>query len=258
MIVQRTFKKGYAEELASAVREGNNLDLYAQEKFPYESDQVVIIPTLAHPDGLLDKMIPTPQGDCDSAIALYEAYPNLTPLQASDRTFWIYLAHVDLFPYIQKRFPKVMESSFEDVQYVLNHWFFTKDGQLRHSLSGLWWLTHLSVDESASGSEKYKFTRYIFRDYTFRTNFANYSLAKHKEALMGYFQFMMDNPDVSGSFLKERNRFITKHFNKVGGTRLLSTLPREYFIEELERIRPQILNITSSSKGIEGDDDAFE
>lgn len=255
MILQRTFKKNYVESLLDAVRNGQNLDLYAHETFDYDAEQVVMIPNVAYPEGLIEKLVPNTQGDLQSAIALYEAYPNLTPLQASDRSFWIYLAHADLFSYVQQRFPKVKEEGFYNKQYILDHWFFGQ-GTIMQVLSGLWWLTHLSVDEE--GSDKYKYTAQIFRDYSMRTNFAQYTFARHKEAVIGYLQFMIDNPDVFGSFFKERNRFVTKHFNKIGGSRLLSTLPRDYFYDELMHIKDQITEVTAStSKSNEPVDDSF-
>ncbi|MBD5176973.1 MAG: DUF4357 domain-containing protein [Bacteroidales bacterium] len=245
MIVQRTFKKSYAEALAAAVKQGTNLNLYALEEFPYDKDQVAIIPNLAHPEGLLDKMIPTPQGDFQSAVALYEAFSGLTPLLASDKSFWIYLAHVDLFPYVQKRFPKVMKEEGRTSQLITVRWFFADKGFIRNALASLWWFVYLTVDEE--NNDKYKYTRLFFSNYEFRTNFAQYTIVRHKEFVIGYFQFLMDNPDVMLSFFKHRNRFITKYFNKLGGTRLLSTLPREYFYEELVRIKPQIMAVTTTS-----------
>jgi hypothetical protein len=244
MLVQRTFKQEYVEELATAVKKGQGLERYAAESFDYDSRQVVIIPSLQHPEGLVEKMIPTTAGDFVSAVALYEAYPNISLIQASDRAFWIYLAHTDLFQYVQNRFSKVKEDDFNNAQYILDHWFFA-GGMLMQSLSGLWWMVHISIDELASGDEKYKYTQTIFRDYTLRTNFAQYSLARHKEAVFGYLQFIMDNPELFSTFFKVKNRFVTKYFNKVGGARLLSTLPREYFYEELQKISSDISKINT-------------
>jgi hypothetical protein len=256
MLVQRTFKREYVEELAAAVKSGQGLERYAAETFDYDSDQVVIIPTLRHPEGLIDKMIPVASADCDSAIALYEAYPSLTPLQASDRAFWTYLTHVDLFQYVQARFPKVKEPDFDSIPYVYDHWFCGDDWTWRHPLASLWWFVYQTIDEDSD--DKYKYTRFFFTSFGFRTNFAKYSIARCKEAVFGYFQFLMDNPDITASYLKPRNRFITKYLNKLGGSRLLSSLPREAFYNELKRIKPQILAITSYSLNDEVDDEETE
>lgn len=246
MIAQRTFKRAYVDTLADNVRNGYNLDLYGRASFPYDSEEVVIIPTLRYPEGLLDKMIPTSQGDYASAIALYEAYPNLTPLQASDKAFWTYLTHVDLFEYVQSRYPKVKEEGFDNVNYVLNHWFYIADWVKVHPLASLWWYVYLTYDET--NDDPYKYTRIFFSSYEFRTNFVQYSIARHKEALFGYFDFLLENKEILAQFFKGRNRFITKYLNKLGGSRLLSTLPREFFKHELNRIKPQILAVTTTSK----------
>lgn len=247
MIVQHTFKKAYAESLADDVKNGRNLDLYGLESFPYDPEQVMMIPTLRYPEELKQKMVPTPQGDFASAIALYEAYPGLTPLQASDKAFWTYLTHVDLFEYVQARYPKVKEEGFDNVNYVLYHWFYGSDWIKVHPIASLWWYVHLTVDESL-GKEKYKYTRFFLSNYEFRTNFVQYSIARHKEAVIGYFDFLMDNRDVMAQSFKARNRFITKYLNKLGGSKLLSTLPREFFKEELTKLKPQILAVTGTVK----------
>lgn len=246
MANQKTFKKGYCDLLTEQVRSGESISLYGEEVFPYDETQVVMIPSLEHPEGLLEKMIPTSDGDCESAIALYEAYPGLTPLLANDRSFWYYLTHVELFTYMQKRYPKVFDPVAVDANYIINHWFFGKEWYVRSTLPALWWIVYLTVDNESV--DKYKYTRFFFSHYDFRSNFANYSISRHKEALIGYFDFLMDNPVIMRQFSQPRNRFITKHLNKLGGSRLLSTLPREYFYDELTRIKPQILAITSSSE----------
>lgn len=244
MLLQRTFKKNYAESLLDAVRNGQDLSKYADDYFVYDQDQVVMIPGIEYPEGLIDKMIPTPQGDCESAIALYEAYPDLTPLQAADKSFWTYLTHVDLFSYVQARYPKVKEVGFDDVQYIINHWFTIKEWTARHPLASLWWFVHQTIDEGAN--DPYKYTRFFFTNYTFRTNFAKYSIARHKEAVFGYFDFLMQNSEVYSQYMEARNRFVTKHLNKLGGTKLLSTLPRDYFFNELVSIKDQILEVNGT------------
>ena len=253
MLVQRTFKKEYVDELAAAVKSGVNFDKYAAESFDYDTDQVVIIPTLIHPEGLLERMIPNSQYDCESAIALYEAYPNLTPLQASDKAFWMYLTHVDLFAYVQERFPKVKDPDFDSIPYLYDHWFCGDDWTWRHPLASLWWFVDKTIDENSE--DKYKYTRVFFSNYEFRTNFAKYSISRCKEAVFGYFEFLLDNPEIMKQAFKYRNRFITKYLNKLGGSRLLSVLPRDSFYDELSSIKRQILAVTSGPSGDEDNED---
>lgn len=253
MIAQRTLKKAYADSLADNVKNGLSLHYYGEDSFPYDSEEVVIIPTVRHPEGLLEKMMPTPQGDFESAVALFEAYKDISPLQASDRSFWAYLAHVDLFDYVKTRFPKIKVQGEPDRQYIWNHWISPKDWPHRHPLASLWWAVYMTIDETDL-EDKYKYTRFFFKYYTFRTNFSKYTIARHKELLIGYFDFLINNPEITSQYMEARNRFITKHFNKLGGTRLLSSLKREFFKEELNRIKSQILAVTGTITDEEDED----
>lgn len=256
MLLQRTFKKNYAESLLDAVRNGQDLHKYAENYFVYDQDQVVMLPGIEYPEGLIEKMIPTPQGDCESAIALYEAYPELTPLQASDKAFWVYLSHADLFSFVQARYPKVKEENFDDIQYVISHWFFGEKWMYRHPIASLWWFVNQTIDKD-NPEDKYKYTRFFFTQYEFRTNLIHFSMSRINEALFGYFDFLMDNPEIMSQFFKNRNRFVTKHLNKLGGVKLLSSLPRDFFYSELVNIKSQILDVTGSSDKDEDSENDF-
>ena len=67
------------------------------------------------------------------------------------------------------------------------------------------------------------------------------------QGMLGILDFLKDNPDVFENKMEERGRFIASHFNKLGGTVLLSAMPRAFFSEELERIKSNIINCKSTS-----------
>ena len=96
MALQKVFKEAYVEALRSSIDPDN----YAGETFVFDETQVRYMANVHHPEGLQEKM--TPDNLLESAIALYEAYPDLTPLSASKMELWAYLSHVDLFEYMQK------------------------------------------------------------------------------------------------------------------------------------------------------------
>lgn len=239
MQLQKTFTNQYLTTLVEEAKAGVSLHKYAEENFVYDKAQVLRIPHLAFPENLVKKMIPNSQADFQSAIALYEAYPNMTPLQASDRSFWAYLTHVDLFEYVQQRFPEVLKENFINSNYIGNHWLFS-NGIIHNALSGLWWTVYLTIDDESG--DRYRFTEFIFKNGSF-DKFVPSLLARHKEAMYGIIQYLMDDTDVSGNFLKQRGYYIMKHFNKLGGVRLLSALDRNFFYNELKRIRPILLDI---------------
>lgn len=243
--LQRTFKTKYVDQLLEQAKSGETLSQYALDVFPIEEENVLYIPSIVHPVGLLEKMNPAIEKDFESAVALYEAYPNLSPLQASDKSFWIYLAHTELFPYVQNRYPEVLANDFHNSKYVLDHWFFG-EGVLNHALAGLWWAVYFSVNEENT-EHKYDCTQFIFsRDSNFRNNlFVNYLLFRHKEATLGILQFLMEDKELCLTFFRKKISYIIKYFNKLGGTRQLVSLDRDFFYQELKRIRPQIMAIPS-------------
>ena len=80
MALQKTFKEKYANQLQYEAKQGIGIDRYTKSEFEYDKSQILMIPTIEQPEGLLDKM--NPSDDLVSAKKLYEAYENITPLQA--------------------------------------------------------------------------------------------------------------------------------------------------------------------------------
>lgn len=96
MELQKVFKKSYMEEL----RRNIHVSDYQGESFPYDPSKVKSLANVYKPEGLLDRL--DPEDDFTSAVELYKAFSTVTPLLASLPDLWVYLAHVDLFPYVQK------------------------------------------------------------------------------------------------------------------------------------------------------------
>ena len=234
MGLQKVFRESYVKILRDNVRTGQSLPAYSEKEFPYDKSMVRSI-ALSQPVGLLDKM------DCGddlaSAKALYEAYPEMTPLLASNDAFWIYLTHVDLFTYIQTRWPKVLRGE-ADSDYIENHWF--QGGRPETVLSGLWWSVYCTIDKERGEERKYEITDFLFKHIHFR-ELAATSLFRHKEAVIGIMEFLMENPELSESYTKWRIRYIMKYFNQLGAVKVLSYLDRNFFKSELEKIKETLL-----------------
>ena len=85
---QKAFTKEYADELMQNIE--TNLGLYIKDGFDYKKDAVVDLHFDA-PDNLLEDMRPyissSASIEVDAAIKLYEAYKDLTPLEASYKPF---------------------------------------------------------------------------------------------------------------------------------------------------------------------------
>ena len=113
MATQKTFNDSYANSLNEKVARGEDLQLYLNKDFTIDESQTQWVGGLVQPEGLLDKMmaLTNKSQDLDAAITLYESFRQLRPVLASEKTFWIYLGHVDLYPYMHQRFPRNRLSS---------------------------------------------------------------------------------------------------------------------------------------------------
>ena len=158
MSLQKTFRARYAQQLEDEAKSGVGIERYTKPEFDFDKKQVLMIPTIEQPVGLLDKM--DPKDDYKSAIALFEAYKGLTLLQAQDYSFWTYLAHADLFPYVQAKNNEMLKPGFNDAAYITNHVFKGFGGLIYHPLAGLWWDVYCTYD--ANLEDPYKYTKYIF------------------------------------------------------------------------------------------------
>jgi len=237
MAKQTIFKPKYVQRLKTEL----NVDFYKSNEFVYDKNQVYMFPNIEQTVGLIEKL--DVNDDCKTAIAIYEAFENLEPIQASDERLWVYLAHADLYPYMVKRWNAVQNGTAKDPQnYILNHWFLSTSAQsslLRHAIAGLWWSAYLSVDESKE--DKYELTKVLFRQLDFPTRtLGTYKLGRHKEAVLGILEFIQENEDLFKSKFEPKTRFVTKHLNVIGGVKPISYYDRHFFKSELEKVSDSI------------------
>lgn len=237
MAKQFIFKDKYAQKLKNEVQASSSIDHYKSSEFVYDKKQVLMLPNIEKPEWLLGKL--DAKDDCQTAIYIYEAFQRLEPIQASDERLWVYLAHVDLYPYLIKRWGGVYNNKAENpTSYILEHWFFEK-GFLRNALAGFWWLVYLSVDETKP--DKYELTRILFRQLDFATRTLGlYKLARHKEAVIGVLEFINENNLLFEKAFQEKARFIMKYLNLIGGVKPIAYYKRDFFKSELQKVSENI------------------
>ena len=135
-----------------------------------------------------------------------------------------------------------MEDPEGSSKYILDHWFIaspTQNNFLRHGLAGLWWGAHLSYDETRK--DKYELTRVLFKQLDFVTRTLGvYSLARHKEAVIGILEYMVENQESFEKHFQEKSRFLTKYFNQIGGTKPISYFDRNFFKAALHSAEDRI------------------
>lgn len=243
MAYQKLFRTKYVDQLIDQVNKGINLEDFYGICFNYDESQVLSAPRIFQPEGLKYKM--KPDDNCASGIALFEAFPTISALQAADNRLWIYLAIADLFSYVKNKWaselpdkndPERVEKMKSNIRI---HWFgLQKDSitfaPMRHALSNLWWSVYISVDRKAQTLEdKYKYTKLLFKNENFRTRTAVGFLGRNREALYGILDFMEQSPEM---FLGKKEitfNEITKFLNCLGGSLQLSFMKRDFFLKQL-------------------------
>lgn len=233
MALQTILKKSYIEKIFDEVEIGIGLNRFREDSFPIDEEYLLVTPQVKHPENLLMKMVPTTDGDFQSAVELYNAYKSLTPLQAINPQFWESLTLTDLFPYMQKRWG-LKEISDDDTlkKAILNHFTIKSHGLIRHGLGGLWWLVHMTVDEERDNH--YELTKMLFKNYTLRYIRLGISkVIQHKEAAIGILQYLKDNESKITSMENVANA-LTSYFNKLGAVKQLTFLDRDFFYHEME------------------------
>jgi hypothetical protein len=228
---QRILRKRIMDQLVSGVKSGEAINLFRNNEFQIDDKNTLIMPHIERPIGLTQRMNSDREADLESAIALYEAYSNLTPLEAAEPAFWNYLALTDLYPYLRDRWPKVYrrEVGTNEINYILDH-FLVQDKSsdlMRGHLSGLWWSVYLSLDGSNT-EDIYHLTKVMFWNQTLRTRtMGNYLLARKKELALGLLSYCKERGKVNfGNFEKEHQE-LTEYLNLIGGTKRLAYFSRE-------------------------------
>ena len=250
MATQKTFTDSYASSLNEKVTRGEDLQLYLNNDFVIDESQTQWVGGLVQPEGLLDNMLnySDKSQDLQAAITLYESFRQLRPVVASEKPFWIYLGHVDLYPYMHRRFlSDVSRKLLKDPtksSVILNHWFFPREF-VRNHLAGMWWDVKCTVVET--DSDPYAFTRTLFRYYDMRSvNFANFKMFRNKAQVKGILKCIGEHPEIFDTYSQDRVRYVTKFFNRLGASKQLIALPWQFFYDTVESLLDEVSKITDS------------
>ena len=252
MATQKTFTDSYTSSLNEKVSRGEDLQLYLNNSFVYDESQTQWVGGLVQPEELLDNMLKysDKSQDLQAAITLYEGFRQLRSVVASEKPFWIYLGHADLYPYMHKRFlndvARLLQKDPTKPSVILNRWFFPREF-VRNHLAGMWWDVKCTIDET--DSDPYVYTRTLFHYYDMRSiNFANFKMFRNKAQVRGILKCIGEHPEIFDTFSQDRIRYVTKYFNRLGATKQLIALPWEFFYNTVESLLDEISQVTDSGK----------
>lgn len=150
--------------------------------------------------------------DLTNSRNLYEAFKNLTPLQASNKYMWTYLCHKDkdCRKYIQQRW----KGSNIDQRY-----FVVNDGDglyYFNSLSRLWWCAYFTYDKE-NKRDPYALTKILYdnqmvlRDFLGTINKSNFTRTKGMLLALSEFKNDLKQGEGINQYYRECNKILNHY-----------------------------------------------
>ncbi len=198
---QIIFTPEFAERLRYHVED--NLSHYLDSQFDWKKEaekyDAIYETDMEKPDlsGMLahtgTNKLNKSEDDFEAGKILFEAFKDLTLMQAAQSHFWLYLSHVDLYEYMRKRWEKV-DNEKCDPNYIAEHWFYKQN---RNWLEGLYWSFKNTVQQNEDGSLNYIYTKFLFREQNLRNRgiMPSATVFRNPEALKGVLQFCIEEID---------------------------------------------------------------
>lgn len=207
-----------------------NLDLYRSGSFAYLRDDpafyfehdieinVDLLATLKPPSG----------GnfyEVENCETVYSALERLSPYDARDERFWVYLSHTALLDHARHRWP-IPQDDGEAVQHITKHWFARDKRQVERDQVGsrLWWMGHLCARVDGIDPDL-ALRAFLFRSDV-RANLVERPTVSQSVGLFGAIVRRLATSFAGRQALFERTAFrkLMMEINSVGGYRLLDCL----------------------------------
>ena len=180
---------------------------------------------------------PTGVADAASALAVYDAFRNLTPQQAADERLWTYLCHVEYPKYVSRRWLSSRPVENDDAaRKVRNHFFARGNRPLirDNGLSRLWWLGSIANEVEPDAPHEF-LTRLLHRQDVRSALIERPSVSMNRQVLCAINTVMREYWQRDRSLFERRQfRAWMIGLNRRGGVVLLDALPEEPLAELLE------------------------
>ena len=250
---QLIFREDYCAVLYRNLKDGYSISNYTENggDFEYSQGDLCCLNDFRVDKERLKRINEENPLSLDSAIAIYEAFPDLTPLMASYTPFWLYIAHVELVQYMRARWNNVFvnrngkeNDKNAQIKYIIDYWFPELGDTTRTWLPNLWWAVYLTVDPKRQ--DPYELTRILFKQEDLRTRtLGTYNLFRHKPATVATLSFIASHMDTTFKHeFQNRCRYMMKYLNYLGGCRLLSYMDEDFFTEMLNKKNADIAKVS--------------
>jgi Family of unknown function (DUF6339) len=195
--------------------------------------------------------------DLENSIRMHKALPNLTPVQAQDPRLWTRLTHVDLWDYMQARWPgdKYPEAE-RNIRWINSHYFVAQKQSralVRNGVARLWWASKMTCDPSRDNP--YELTSVLFSQLDIFKNLLEHNFGRAVTVTRAFLEFLLHNKDeclVSGEKARQLVRSLSKAVNLHGGICILdcksSAALRDFLNREKDRLLATQLDVETDEE----------
>jgi len=149
--------------------------------------------------------------DLANVRMLYGTFKNLTPLQATNKFMWSYLAHVTFKDYVVSRWIK----DSREIQKTINEKFFvngTSGLMTDNAISRLWWAGYLTYDEN--NADPYHLTKILLSAQTIWTDILDTPFCGNKKVIKGILSGLkkcQDEKRITVDFMRECVKYFRRY-----------------------------------------------
>lgn len=216
------------------------------------ADRLVVPEVVSDSDGKASSENRTGAADANAALAVYEAFKELTLQQAADERLWTYLCHVEYPQYVSRRWLASRPAKNEDAaRKVRNHFFAPSNRALirDNGLSRLWWLGSIAHEVEPDAPHEF-LERLLHRQDVRSALIERPSVSRNRRVLCSINAVMREYWRRDRSlFERERFRAWMIGLDRRGGVVLLDALPDEPLAELLEEEARRALSAGDARDG---------
>lgn len=197
--------------------------------------------------------------DFQNAKILFDAYKGkINPVQASDLRLWAYLAHVQHWDYMCKRWKIDVpdkeeggsEKSLRDkvIDRIGSRYFFkASKGKafVRHGIARLYWGAYLTYDEDNENGNPYEYTEFFFSKQDIFTSITERSFARNKTLVIAALKELKKNPEMS----REEIRLFLAKLNQSGAITVLDFLDKNQAEQLCHNVMNEIHSVAVLDNG---------
>ena len=229
----------------------DNLDRYTEEESWVEEwagDAVWEFPTPCEIIASLELLPPDDENlfDLENAIRMHKALPNLTPVQAQDPRLWTHLTHVELWDYMQVRWPGNRYPEAErNVKWVQSHYFVAQRQSralVRNGAARLWWAAKITCDQDRENP--YELTGVLFKRLDIFKNLLERNFGRATTVTRTFLEFLLLNEEEclsSGDKARRLVRDLSRAVNLQGGICVLDSKPSTALMDFLNREKDRLV-----------------